>query len=74
MDFQFALGGRERQRVRARVRIARSPLVRLLSAVAASGGRKLLIAKEWKMVSQNFASWNQLEAWLRQVDRVRRAA
>jgi hypothetical protein len=27
-----------------------------------------------KVVSLNFASWNQLEGWLRQVDRVRRAA
>jgi hypothetical protein len=26
------------------------------------------------VVTLNFASWNQLEGWLRQVDRVRRAA
>lgn len=74
MDFQFALDGRERQRVRARVRIARSPLGRLLSAVAASGGRKLLTAKEWKMVSLSFASWNQTAAWLRRLEGLRGAA
>jgi len=26
------------------------------------------------LVSLTFASWNQLEGWLRQVDKVRRAA
>ena len=27
-----------------------------------------------KMVSQTFASWNQLDGWLRQVEELRRAA
>jgi hypothetical protein len=31
-------------------------------------------SRERRLVSLNFTSWNQLDAWLRQVDRMRRAA
>jgi hypothetical protein len=31
-------------------------------------------ARDWKVVSQNFASWNQLDGWLRQLDGLRYVA
>jgi hypothetical protein len=37
-------------------------------------GRKLLSARMWKVVSLNFASWNQLTSWLHRVERLRHAA
>jgi hypothetical protein len=38
-----------------------------VASVSASGSNA-------RSATLNFASWNQLEGWLRQVDRVRRAA
>jgi hypothetical protein len=35
---------------------------------------KLLMALDCEVVSLNFASWNQLDGWLRRVDGLRRAA
>jgi hypothetical protein len=29
---------------------------------------------DWKVVSQNFTSWNQLDRWLRELDGIGRAA
>ena len=46
----------------------------ILSAMAVAAGRKLLIVGRKEMVSRIFASWNQLDGWLRQVDALRRAA
>ena len=36
--------------------------------------RKLLAGWEEKVVSQIFTSWNQLDGWLRQIERLRHAA
>jgi hypothetical protein len=49
-------------------------MVRFLPAVAAVTRRKLLMTLDWEVVSLNFASWNQLEEWLRAVDELKRAA
>jgi hypothetical protein len=49
-------------------------MVRFLPAVAAVTRRKLLMTLDWEVVSLNFASWNQLEGWLRAVDELKRAA
>jgi hypothetical protein len=48
-------------------------VVRFLSAVAAVIDRKLLMAPVWEVVSRIFASWNQLDGWLRRIDGLRRA-
>lgn len=42
--------------------------------MALADARKLLTGRNGLMVSRIFASWNQLDGWLRQVEALRRAA
>mgnify|MGYP003466760580 FL=1 len=49
-------------------------LVRFLRAIAFTDARKSLTGRDWVMVSPICASWNQVDAWLRQVDGLRQAA
>ena len=49
-------------------------LVRFLRAITRSVARKSLTGKDGVMVSPIVAGWNHLDAWLRQVDGLRRAA
>jgi hypothetical protein len=48
--------------------------VRFLRAILRSLTRKLLTAMERRSGEPNFASWNQLDRWLRQVEGLRRVA
>jgi len=48
--------------------------VRFLRGISSPSARKSLSQKAWMMVTLNFASWNQLVAWLRRIDHLRRAA
>jgi hypothetical protein len=50
------------------------PSVRFLSAVAAATHGKLLIGLDCDRGEPHFASWNQLDGWLRQVEALRAAA
>ena len=45
--------------------------VRFLGAVTANLARNPLTARGEMLVSLTFASWNQIAAWLRQLDRMR---
>lgn len=65
-----------------RSRIAVSPLWRVVSlaafAQASAPSAKPAIAQkklcERRLVSRNFASWNRIDVWLRQLDGIRHAA
>ena len=48
--------------------------IRFLLAIVPLGARKWLKRRDVMVVSRIFASWNQLDGWLRQVERLRRAA
>ena len=48
--------------------------IRFLLAVVRLGARKWLKRRDVIMVSQNFASWNQIAGWLKHIDALRRAA
>lgn len=48
--------------------------VRFPRGVSSRSARKLLNQKAWLVVSRIFASWNQLNRWLREVDGLRRVA
>jgi hypothetical protein len=48
--------------------------VRFLRGVSPRPLRKSLSRKTWMLVSLNFASWNQLDGWLRQIHGLRLAA
>ena len=49
-------------------------IVRLLSSAGVVAVHGLLMPVERELVSLNFASWNQLDGWLRQVERLRQVA
>ena len=49
-------------------------IVRLLSSTGIVAVQGLLMTVERKLVSLNFASWNQLENWLRRLEHLRKVA
>jgi hypothetical protein len=48
--------------------------IRFLPAVTALAVGKLLMPLKRKVVSLNFASWNRLVRWFREIDALRRPA
>jgi hypothetical protein len=62
-----------RTRQRSEASLLQIDLVRFLSVVAAATDGKLLTPKTKDVVSRIFASWNQLDRWLRQIAELRAA-
>ena len=48
--------------------------VQLRLGEASRSSHQVFFARERRLVTQIFASWNQLDGWLRRVDGLRRAA